>query len=316
MANPSAIKSQASDLMVKKDSIYWVFACNPKMWAIDKFLERDIALDSWGVRTSDRNKFKPSQLAIIRVGQDKRNKSELDGRPQLEPGIYAICQVLTESYESIGENDGFWYPGSEREPGWPTVDIRYLRTFLDHPLLIKTLRARAPEASRLLLDGFQGASFPISGDDFRAVTELLGVSSNQLPQGVDTPSLSETLQDIEDKYKDASPEVKRRQSWFIERGPAGAKVKSKNGFKCQICESLGRNPHAFMKPNGQPYVEAHHVMPVSKLEKGSLHPANILTVCANHHRQLHYGSVKVVITENDFRLEIEGYSLSIARPTI
>jgi hypothetical protein len=57
-------------------------------------------------------------------------------------------------------------------------------------------------------------------------------------------------------------------------------------------------------------------MPVSKLEKGSLHAANIMTVCANHHRQLHYGGVNVAITEANFELELDGIQIEIPRPQV
>lgn len=103
---------------------------------------------------------------------------------------------------------------------------------------------------------------------------------------------------------------------YIERGPVGAKVKKLNGFKCQICDALGQHPHGFLKSSGEPYVEAHHVMPVSKLEKGSLHAANIMTLCANHHRQLHFGGVDVEITATHFQLEIGGEPISITRPAV
>jgi predicted HNH restriction endonuclease len=65
-----------------------------------------------------------------------------------------------------------------------------------------------------------------------------------------------------------------------------------------------------------PLTVPHHVMPVSKLEKGSLKAANIMTVCANHHRQLHYGGVKVAITETDFELELDGKQIKIRRPQV
>jgi hypothetical protein len=311
-----AIQSWASGLAPAEEESFWVLVCNPQKWAIDKFLARGIEVDSWGVRRSDRDKFKPGQLAIIRVGQDRRSKSERDGRPQLEPGIYAICQVLTDPYEASGASDEFWSPGNEREAGWPTVGIRYLKIFLDSPLRIETLQEKAPGVSKLLLEGFQGSTFPISGDDFRAVAVLLGMGVDDLPKPQDAPDLAKALQNIEDKYKDAAPEVKQRQSQYIERGPVGAKVKKLNGFKCQICEALGWAPIAFRKPSGEPYVEAHHVMPVSKLEKGSLHAANIMTVCANHHRQLHYGGIDVSIGDEKFGLEIEGHQISILRPTV
>ena len=34
-------------------------------------------------------------------------------------------------------------------------------------------------------------------------------------------------------------------------------------------------------------------MPVSELEVGSLSASNIIIVCPNHHRELHYGVVNV-----------------------
>lgn len=314
--HPDAIKAWAAALGAEKEGPHWVLVCNPQKWAIDGFLARGIEVDSWGVRPSDKDRFKPGQLAIIRVGQDRRSKAEREGRPPLEPGIYALCQVLTEPYPATGASDEFWSPGSEREPGWPTVGIRYLHTFLEKPLPIQTLKAQLPHVSRQLLDGFQASTFPISGEDFRAVTALLGMSVDDLPDAADVPGLAKSLADIEDKYRDASPEVKERQSRYIERGPVGAKVKKLNGFKCQICDALGHHPHAFLKPNGEPYVEAHHVMHVSKLEKGSLHAANIMTLCANHHRQLHFGGVEVEITDTHFTLAVGGVPISIPRPAV
>lgn len=311
-----AARKWADSFRQQAEEPFWVLVCNPQKWAIDAFLARGIEVDSWGVRPSDKDRFKPGQLAIIRVGQDRRSKAEREGRPPLEPGIYALCQVLTEPYPATGASDEFWSPGSEREPGWPTVGIRYLRTFLDKPLPIETLKAQVPHVSRQLLDGFQASTFPISGEDFRAVTALLGVSEVDLPDAANVPGLAKSLADIEDKYRDASPEVKERQSRYIERGPVGAKVKKLNSFKCQICDALGHHPHAFLKPNGEPYVEAHHVMPVSKLEKGSLHAANIMTLCANHHRQLHFGGVEVEITDKHFTLEVGGVRISIPRPAV
>jgi hypothetical protein len=43
---------------------------------------------------------------------------------------------------------------------------------------------------------------------------------------------------------------------------------------------VGRNPIGFLKKNGEPYVEAHHVMPVSTHQIKSLSASNVITVCA------------------------------------
>jgi hypothetical protein len=295
---------------------YWVFVCNPKKWAIDKFLEARIELDSWAVRPSDQNRFGPGQLGIVRVGTDARTIAELDGRNRLDPGIYALCEVESVAYPSSGSSGEFWGEGKGREAGWPSVKLRYLKGFLDKPLTIAKLRELAPTVSRLLLDGFQAASFPIPKEDFLKVVELLGESLDQLPDtrdiDVQTP---DAVGDIEKRYLEACPEVKERVSNFIERGAVGALVKKANGYKCQVCEALGLSPLGFKKKrDGVHYVEAHHVTPVSLRQVGSLAASNIMTVCPNHHRQLHYGDVTVSIATATFDLVIDGQAVTVRRP--
>jgi hypothetical protein len=158
------------------------------------------------------------------------------------------------------------------------------------------------------------ASFPISADDFRAVLSLLGEELEDLPAPAPQAEITlDQLAAMEKKYLNASPEVKERFGKTIERGPIGRLVKNATDFKCQLCEGLGLNPIGFLKPNGEPYVEAHHVMPVSKQEIGSLSASNVMTLCANHHRQLHYGAIDVAINATTFDLNIGGKAVTIPR---
>lgn len=293
---------------------YWVFVCNPKKWAIDKFLSSRIEHDSWGVRPSDKDQFAPGQLGIIRVGVDTRTIAELDGRPRLVAGIYALCEVESTAYPATGASDEFWGDGQGRDAGWPTVKLRYLKSYLGNPLTISKLREAAPELSRQLLDGFQAASFPLPADDFRRVMDLLGERLDELPTPSDAEARTpDALSDVEKKYLHASPEVKERISKTIERGPVGAQVKKANGYRCQVCEALKLEPLGFKKRDGVHYVEAHHVTPVSLRQVGSLAASNIMTVCPNHHRQLHFGDVKVEIAAATFELIVDGVAISVAR---
>ena len=118
---------------------------------------------------------------------------------------------------------------------------------------------------------------------------------------------------MEKKYLSACPEAKERLSQTIERGQIGGMLKRATGFKCQVCAALGRDPLGFVKKNGERYVEAHHVMPVSKREVGSLSASNVMTLCANHHRQMHYGNIDVVITSDSFEFVIDGTPVKIPR---
>jgi predicted RNA-binding protein with PUA-like domain len=308
------IEGDADLISSHADTPYWVFVCNPKKWAIDRFLDREIERDTWGIWPSDRSRFAPGQLGIIRVGVDRRSAAERNGKPPLEPGIYALCEVESEAFDGTGAADEFWASGEVREPGWPTVKIRYLRTYLGEPLTMERLRAERPETSKLLLNGFQASSFPISAEDFLAVLRLLGEEPDDLPSALDESTISlDKLAELEAKYPHAGPEVKHVFSKRVERGPVGAMVKQANGFKCQLCVALGLNPVGFLKKNGEPYVEAHHVMPVSKKEVGSLAASNVMTLCANHHREVHYGRIDLTIAEKTFDLAVGDKAIKIPR---
>ncbi len=52
--------------------------------------------------------------------------------------------------------------------------------------------------------------------------------------------------------------------------------------RCEYCGQLG-----FLKPNGEPYLEAHHLLALS--ENGPDTPENVVALCATHHREAHYG---------------------------
>jgi hypothetical protein len=305
------------DRIADGDTPYWVFVCNPRMWAIDRFLKRGIERDGWGVRQSDHHRFGPGQLGIVRVGVDRRTVAESQGRPRLEPGIYAICEVESGAFPGPGTKSEFSAPGRPSRPGWPTVQLHYLRNFLGAPLTIARLRVEAPQISPLLLNGFEASSFQIPADDFHMVMTLLGGGPTGLVSlvGRDDVSANE-LAELEKKYLNASPKTKERLSRLIERGKVGALVKKLMGFQCQLCAALGNNPLGFLKTTGEPYVEAHHVMPVSTMEVGSLSASNVMTVCANHHRQMHYGEVDVTIGPKAFEIAIDGRSLTIPRLSI
>lgn len=303
----------ATSANVAAATTYWVFVCNPKKWAVDKFLAQNIERDTWGIRPSDRERFAPGQLGIVRVGVDQRSAAERDGNAPLEAGIYALCEVESVAFDGTGASSEFWAPGAERAAGWPTVNIRYLKSYASRPLTIEQLRTERPDVSRLLLNGFQAASFPIADRDFQAVMALLGEDLDELAPSPNDNPVADQLAALERKYMNASPEVKVRVSKGIERGQVGNLVKKTNGFKCQVCEALGDNPIGFLKKNGEHYVEAHHVMPVSTKEVGSLSASNVMIVCANHHRQLHYGGIEVRIRDKIFELQMGGLPILIQR---
>ena len=56
---------------------YWMFICNPKKWEIDRSLMSGRSYDSFIITEWQKDHFKPGQLGIVRVGIDRRNKTQL-----------------------------------------------------------------------------------------------------------------------------------------------------------------------------------------------------------------------------------------------
>lgn len=213
VAEPDHVPQQSTADQNQPSSRYWVFVCNPRRWAIDAFLRSGRIDDTWGIRPSDAQNFAPGQLALVRVGIDQRSKAELRGGPRLQPGIYAVCQVLSRGEPGTGANDEFWANGQERTSEWPTVRVRYLKNLLANPLSIERLKQQQPGISPLLLNGFQGSSFPISESDFEAVLEEIGLELGALPLAVETDGPDgDTPASAQDELRRAAP-VARNPVW-------------------------------------------------------------------------------------------------------
>lgn len=69
---------------------------------------------------------------------------------------------------------------------------------------------------------------------------------------------------------------------FVRSPDVRAKVLERSGGRCEWCSQLG-----FRTADGRIFLETHHVVPLS--EGGRDTVANVVAVCANHHRQAHHG---------------------------
>ena len=125
----------------------------------------------------------------------------------------------------------------------------------------------------------------------------------QLNYVKDIDILSHPKKSREEKEKDL------KESKRIERGPNGDKVKEHFEDECQVCKAQGvLENSSFVKENGRQYSEAHHVIPLS--ENGTDFTDNIMCLCANHHRQMHYGNVKVNFDYYNFYVTLDGERLT------
>jgi|GEM_PF-2562336 len=287
---------------------YWTFFCNPGKWAIDDFLSSGRIYDTFSITEWQKEWFKKGQLGVIRVGRDSRTKQELSGKSKLKRGIYAVVEILDQPFLS-SKRDEFWSDQSYEDERY-RVPVKYVKSLLKNPILLEDLDLESTQKDKYLTNGFQGSSMPLNPLTFKHLLDKIG-NIESLDLEVDYSS-GEDILTLEERYKDAVPEVKERVSRYIERGTIAQKYKKEMGFKCQVCEAMGLHPYSFKKPNGDYYIETHHVIPVSALKAGSLSTSNLITVCANHHRQIHYGNVELIgNTDEYFVYTFDGKNIKI-----
>ncbi|WP_240339788.1 DUF3427 domain-containing protein [Halobacillus ihumii] len=162
-----------------KPTGYWTFFCNPEKWAIDDFLESEEIYDYFAIRKSDKESFKIGDLAIIRVGKDRRTLEQLNGKERLKPGVYAIVQIIGEPRFMSNESLSFWADRDEAEKARFRVPIKYLHNLLDNPILLENLEELDIDFDPYLVDGFQGSSIPLKATTFNQI--LSKVQSDYTP---------------------------------------------------------------------------------------------------------------------------------------
>ncbi|GGE95416.1 HNH endonuclease [Sphingomonas prati] len=95
---------------------------------------------------------------------------------------------------------------------------------------------------------------------------------------------SPAIQDLDDEgFGNEEPEYRRRMAGAYIRNPeVRTQVLRRANGKC---EYGGCTP--FKNLNGQIYLETHHVISLS--EQGIDRLTNVIALCANHHREAHFG---------------------------
>ncbi|PTL37410.1 DUF3427 domain-containing protein [Alkalicoccus saliphilus] len=153
---------------------FWTFFCNPKKWAIDDFLASGKLEDTFSITHWQKSWFQEGQLGVVRVGHDHRSNEQLDGKPKLKRGIYAVVEIIGKPIYSLDNNE-FYY--EKRHQKNYRVPIRYIRNLLRHPLLIEELSIKDEEYDKYLLEGFQASSMPLNPRTLIKIETLLQKST-------------------------------------------------------------------------------------------------------------------------------------------
>jgi EVE domain/HNH endonuclease len=276
---------------------YWMFSASPGTWDADSWAEAGEAQVTYTISAEDRELIQPGDLGVIKRTVWRSRPAE----------IVALVEILTQPTLRIDTDTRFFEDRSlARSRNW-RVDLAVL--LVPEPAI--AIREQLPDkaAFKYLRTGKRRTTTAISRKAFEYVARLAGLSPDDLlaSRAARDPA---TISQAHRVARDLTPKAKERMSKRIERGRVGSLVKAARKHRCQICEALGSEAVAFLKPNGNPYSEAHHVMPVAKLVKGSLAANNIMVLCPNHHRQAHYGRFEIS-SEDDV-----GWTVKIDRKTL
>jgi 5-methylcytosine-specific restriction protein A len=166
-------------------------------------------------------------------------------------------------FKAVGEKQGYEYLGEFSCASYETPmgldkkrDMRPLIVFNLHPVGSEDFYARDRQSGEI--DDEDGSLQNISIDEARNLA-----LSSVIPPSSDPASARRTI------YRRS-----RRIAEYVLRRSGG------------VCESCG-DKAPFMKKNGAPYLEPHHVQ---RLSDGGLdHPSHIGAICPTCHREIHHG---------------------------
>lgn len=176
----------------------------------------------------------------------------------MQPGVYAIVKV-TSLPEFIKDSDSEFYPNKDdiNKDKW-RVKIKIIKNLIDSPIIFNEENRVELGQDRYLINGFQRSTMPLDEDVFYKILKLANLNKNinvnRYEEIIDLKDLGNSISGIEflnDIYANINANInieqKEKLVKVIERGKIANKIKEYLQYKCQICESLGENPHSFKK---------------------------------------------------------------------
>ena len=258
---------------------YWTFFCNPAKWEIDEFLKSEIEFDTYAISSFHKDFFKEGQWGVIRVGKDTRTNKQLNGRPRLHSGIYAVVKILGKATQTI-DNKTFWTDEGEAVKERFRVNIQYVKSLLDQPILLDELKVKedAPEYDKYLINGQMASTMPLNPLTFNKILSLIGNLESNVAEVY--PEEHDTLELLEGK------QIKTVTNRY-ERNPIARKLCLDHyGYNCSVCNF---NFYEVYGEIGKEFIHVHHLTEISQIgEQYMVNPVDDLRpVCANCHSMLH-----------------------------
>jgi hypothetical protein len=111
------------------------------------------------------------------VGVDNRTKSQLGDKPRLQPGVYAIVEILGSAEPRQASADPFWIEEPPVDEDGFAVEIKYLKNLLYAPVLFEDVKGDSQMTDKYLLKGFQASSMPLDKSTFDRILSHVGADS-------------------------------------------------------------------------------------------------------------------------------------------
>jgi len=176
------------------------------------------------------------------------------------------------------------------------------------------LRIRKSRTS-LSVTAYHNAFELLDNEDKIEVAEAIRESTSlyNVDNDIELPHLKAHIARFNDVYRNATPRKRITLSNQIARPNAITDyLKQIQNYTCQICGELG-----FLQTNGKRYVETHHIIELHKFIPGSYCSDNVVVVCANCHKKLHYARVEYLeVNERRIVLKINDNEYQFTRNVI
>lgn len=151
----------------------------------------------------------------------------------------------------------------------------------------------------IICDGIRRAKFDLEARASKVKARLLdpepwAVTSYNADSGDFTLTRGAPPNRLKDQFADDAPpasptEVKSICGEVFVRNPAVRKwALTRAAGHCEWCGEVG-----FVTDDGSVFLETHHVVPLS--EGGGDVVSNVVALCANHHREAHFGSARATM---------------------
>ncbi len=174
-------------------------------------------------------------------------------------------------------------PEHDEDSNWWFADIKQLQRF-DNPIHISEFRG--------FIKIWQGSSTRLTEIQWEQLKWVIGTKNPAFASRQEIPdiSLEELRKRAEERASTAITTTTQVKVYYRDKMISDY-VKRRADGQCQLCGEEA----PFKYPDGTPYLESHHIVPLS--EGGMDSPDNCVALCPNCHKKMH-----VLNDPNDIRI--------------